>query len=411
MSIRGLAGNNKGITLIELLIAVALTGMIMSLGYALYFFGTGSFERGTAQAQAQHNARLADEYLKAELRNALRIEIDKTGREGEFDGYFHLAEGSLIKSGERVTGNTLINLAVKIVNEGNRAILEYEIKSSDHNEKFIFTNRILLNNIGAAAFDASYNAFRSLDVLNQYVLYYNLTEAAPRYLLTMTSSPAAAGTATDITAGSPYAAGTTVNIRAVANAGFRFSHWTAPAGVFVNTNAVETTFTMPAQNVTVTANFVTANLWPDSSGFIYNSGLFADEWIVGFSEGGGSQSKRADHLYLRASQVIGKAERTYVSRQRVNLTNVREIRIEWENTGANFIHNQSFLVVSTNQNGAHRTSTRRLRERNSFDRETDTLSARGLTGDFFIRVHARENHTSHDRRSELRVYSIRLIYE
>jgi|GEM_PF-2388056 len=408
MSIRSLPGDNKGLTLIELLIALALTGMILSLGYTLYFFGTGSFERGTAQAQAQHNARLADEYLKAELRNALKIEIAKAGREGEFDGYFHLAEGSLIKSGERVTGNTLIDLAVSIIKEGNRAILEYRITSSDHNEEFVFSNQILLNNISAAAFDASYVPFRSLDLHNNgYILYYNLVE---RYTLTMAVSPAGAGTTTPPVGTSSRAAGTTINISAAAGAGFRFSRWTAPAGTFGNATAPATTFTMPAQNVTVTANFATTILWPDASGFIYNRGLFADEWIPGFSEGGRSQSRQADHLYLLASQRAGGAERTYVTRQRVNLTNVREIRIEWENTGARPIHNKSYLVVSTSRDGRHDISDADLEEVSRFDR-SDTLNVRGLTGDFFIRVHARENHASQNRWSELRVFSIQLIYE
>lgn len=417
MKISGLAGNNKGVTLIELLIAVALTGMIMSLGYALYFFGTGSFERGTAQAQAQHNARLADQYLKAELRNALRIEIARAGREGEFDGYFHLAEGSLIISGERVTGNTLLDLAVRIIKEGNRAILEYRITSSDHNEEFVFTNRILLNNISAAAFDTSYGALRSLDLHNNgYVLYYDLTEAVERYNLTMAVSPAGTGTTTPPAGSYQYEAGTAVNIRAIANAGHAFSHWSvtpAGAGTFGNVNAAETTFTMPPQNITVTANFITTNIWPDANGFIYNHGSHAGEWDPGFQEGGGSQSMQSDHLYLLASQGRGVAERTYVTRQRVNLTNVREIHIEWENRGTDDSDNESFLVVSRNQGGDYDDETRDQRIRRSFSRTTHELNVRGLTGDFFIRVHARDDDDD-DReaiRSELRVYRIRLIYE
>jgi uncharacterized repeat protein (TIGR02543 family) len=46
-----------------------------------------------------------------------------------------------------------------------------------------------------------------------------------------------------------------VSIRAVAATGYHFTHWTAPAGSFANANAAETTFTMPAADVTVTANF------------------------------------------------------------------------------------------------------------------------------------------------------------
>jgi len=75
------------------------------------------------------------------------------------------------------------------------------------------------------------------------------------YNLTMAADPAVGGTATDEVNTSPYAAGTVVNITAVAAPCYRFVNWTAPAGTFANANAAGTTFTMPAQNVTVTAHF------------------------------------------------------------------------------------------------------------------------------------------------------------
>jgi hypothetical protein len=80
----------------------------------------------------------------------------------------------------------------------------------------------------------------------------------PRYSLSMKVAPAGSGTASDVTNASPYTAGTVVNIRAVAAAGYRFANWTAPAGTFGSATAGNTTFTIPAQNVTVTANFVAA---------------------------------------------------------------------------------------------------------------------------------------------------------
>ena len=81
-------------------------------------------------------------------------------------------------------------------------------------------------------------------------------EPGPEYTLTMAENPTEGGTATDETSGSPYAEGTDVNIKAVPNAGYEFDGWSAPAGTFADADARETTFTMPAQNVTVTANFV-----------------------------------------------------------------------------------------------------------------------------------------------------------
>jgi len=75
------------------------------------------------------------------------------------------------------------------------------------------------------------------------------------YSLTMAVNPAGTGNATDQTNAPPYAAGVQVSIQAVPASGYRFVNWTAPAGSFTNASSTTTTFTMPGQDVTVTANF------------------------------------------------------------------------------------------------------------------------------------------------------------
>jgi hypothetical protein len=80
--------------------------------------------------------------------------------------------------------------------------------------------------------------------------------SVPRYALTMAKDPVAGGNATDETGGSPYPAGATVSIKAVANPGYGFVNWTAnPTVAFADATAPQTTFTMPTQAVTVTAHF------------------------------------------------------------------------------------------------------------------------------------------------------------
>jgi hypothetical protein len=75
------------------------------------------------------------------------------------------------------------------------------------------------------------------------------------YNLTMAVNPAGSGNATDVSSASPYTAGVEVSIQAVAASGYHFIDWTAPAGSFANASSAATTFTMPSQDVTVTANF------------------------------------------------------------------------------------------------------------------------------------------------------------
>jgi hypothetical protein len=91
---------------------------------------------------------------------------------------------------------------------------------------------------------------------NQAVTVTANFELIPTYTLTMAAAPLLGGAATDETGTTPYEAGATVAIKAVAASGYRFVNWTAtPDAVFSNADAAETTFTMPGEAVTVTANF------------------------------------------------------------------------------------------------------------------------------------------------------------
>ncbi len=75
-------------------------------------------------------------------------------------------------------------------------------------------------------------------------------------ILTMEADPEEGGSAIDVEGEGSYLEGAEVDIKAVAEEGWAFVEWTAPAGSFDDDEAQETTFTMPEEDVTVTANFV-----------------------------------------------------------------------------------------------------------------------------------------------------------
>jgi Divergent InlB B-repeat domain/Regulator of chromosome condensation (RCC1) repeat len=103
-------------------------------------------------------------------------------------------------------------------------------------------------------------------------------EAIPTYELAMAVSPVGCGRATDETNSGPYQEGARVNIKAAANQGYHFVNWTAPAGAFDNADEAETTFTMPGEAVTVTANF---EVEPMVAGGGYHTvGLNSDGTVV-----------------------------------------------------------------------------------------------------------------------------------
>jgi hypothetical protein len=107
----------------------------------------------------------------------------------------------------------------------------------------------------AGVFDNAIATETTFAMPGQAVIVTANFELIPTYELAIAAAPVGGGTAVDMTNGSPYAEGTTVNIKATAQQGYHFVNWTASAGVFGNANATETIFTTPGQAVTLTANF------------------------------------------------------------------------------------------------------------------------------------------------------------
>jgi uncharacterized protein (TIGR02145 family)/uncharacterized repeat protein (TIGR02543 family) len=98
----------------------------------------------------------------------------------------------------------------------------------------------------------------------------------PTYNLNLDVNPAGAGT---VTGAGQYEAGQQVNITAAANLGWAFDNWTDDDGIV--SEAPNFTYTMPASEVTLTANFVTTtthnlnlDVNPAGAGTVTGAGLY-----------------------------------------------------------------------------------------------------------------------------------------
>jgi uncharacterized protein (TIGR02145 family)/uncharacterized repeat protein (TIGR02543 family) len=98
----------------------------------------------------------------------------------------------------------------------------------------------------------------------------------PTYNLNLDVNPAGAGT---VTGAGQYQAGQQVNITAAANLGWAFVNWTDDDGIV--SEAPNFTYTMPASDVTLTANFVTTtthnlnlDVNPAGAGTVTGAGLY-----------------------------------------------------------------------------------------------------------------------------------------
>ena len=68
-------GIQRGVTLIELLIAVSLILLILSLAYSIYLFGIQGYINNTTAIENQSNLRIAMEHITYHIRRTNNVSI------------------------------------------------------------------------------------------------------------------------------------------------------------------------------------------------------------------------------------------------------------------------------------------------------------------------------------------------
>ena len=77
-----------GFTVVELMVVLALLGIVLALGYMFFGFGISTFARGERQTIAQQEIRRGAEFITSELRFANKITIEPADlTEG---GYYYI---------------------------------------------------------------------------------------------------------------------------------------------------------------------------------------------------------------------------------------------------------------------------------------------------------------------------------
>lgn len=121
--------NNKGVTLIELLIVLAIIGIILQVVYSIFFVGNKSFNIGKDRGFAQQDARIASDIVIKELRTAKSISFI----DGEFTGkHYSLSRNS---SGQLIrTSFDGINITeTKVLFSGSLIGLKFNNKLNESN--------------------------------------------------------------------------------------------------------------------------------------------------------------------------------------------------------------------------------------------------------------------------------------
>jgi len=143
--------NKKGITLIELIVAVAILSSIIAVACSFYFFGTNSFRSGTKQVNVQSYARLAANAITGELRFATSAQTISSLTNYTFDttkNYIFVdSHNNIIRKVNNVNsdlvtapanttcelsftlkGSNLVNTNVKYTSSGNSFIADPEFQ-------------------------------------------------------------------------------------------------------------------------------------------------------------------------------------------------------------------------------------------------------------------------------------------
>lgn len=149
-----------GFTLIEVLIAVSLVGLVLSAAYALYYYGFRSYTIGHQQSHLQREVTTAARVITEELRYALPegLELLEEPVSGvPNDGYNYIswdeAEASkgalvLIKEGRtQLTDPVVTSFAVRFVVENGQPLANFAIKGTSEEREFSVESEVLLHNV------------------------------------------------------------------------------------------------------------------------------------------------------------------------------------------------------------------------------------------------------------------------
>lgn len=148
---------NKGVTLIELIVALAILGIVIIGISSFIIFNNKTFNISEKQSDAQFNVRSASESITKELRVADTIEIlDSTPAEFESDKKYIYVEGNSIKLFMGGCKKKILNgssnftptLTFKKKSE-NGKVLNFTIDGLEGNQKFTIDSDILILNMPA----------------------------------------------------------------------------------------------------------------------------------------------------------------------------------------------------------------------------------------------------------------------
>jgi hypothetical protein len=147
----------------------------------------------------------------------------------------------------------------------------------------------------------------------------------------------------------------------------------------------------------------------------YSNGVQNVPWSAGYSIGSigyilFSQNPPLMYLEAGSSGNVSVNERATTTTNTVDLTYINTLYIDWEGLRSTSSIGQSAnFIVSTSSTASFTTFNARTQvifSNVAGDRRTSSLDVSGLTGNYFIRIHARDGSSTSDRWNNIRVYRV-----
>jgi prepilin-type N-terminal cleavage/methylation domain-containing protein len=142
--------NKSGLTLIELTIAIAILGVVLSVAYLLYDYGAKSFRSGEDRYIVQRELRTAADLITSEVRNATIVQI--VSSHTNTNNYFYILDNKFILRANGtprdVTSAIMTSVSFTIVkNNQGRNVLKFTLNGQKGSYTHQVNSTVFLNNV------------------------------------------------------------------------------------------------------------------------------------------------------------------------------------------------------------------------------------------------------------------------
>jgi Tfp pilus assembly protein PilW len=142
MILRKIRNDLSGLTIIELMIALAIMLLVLAIGFNFFFLTLKAYETGENLSEVQFDVRMAADFITRELRYVNSISLTD-------DTLANSIDTSILNNNYP----SVMGVSFKIEQSGAHFIVNYVItgNNSKLNNDYILESNVLLNNINSVS--------------------------------------------------------------------------------------------------------------------------------------------------------------------------------------------------------------------------------------------------------------------